>query len=205
MQIHMHASRVYSETMSLAPTDLPRRHRLTVSDYYRMAEVGILAPDARVELIDGEIIDMPPPGSLHAATVRLLQQVLSRKLEDRATVIAQDPVRLGEHSEPQPDLAVLRHREDLYRERHPQPADVFLVVEVAVSSLRFDRVTKQSLYAAHGIPEFWIVDLRAQRLIRHRVPRQGSYTLVDEPDLEVPPVLSALPGIDVDLERLFGS
>ena len=191
--------------MSLAPTDLPRRHRLTVSDYYRMAEVGILAPDARVELIEGDIIDMVPPGSLHAATVRRLHENFSRATGDSATVLAQDPVRLSDLSEPQPDLALLRRREDFYSERHPQPADVFLVVEVADSSLRFDRDTKVSLYAVHGIAEMWLVDLRGQRLIRHRVPRQGSYTLVDEPDLGVPLELAALPGIDVDLRRLFGS
>ena len=191
--------------MSLAPTDLPRRHRLTVSDYYRMAEVGILAPDARVELIDGEIIDMVPPGSLHAATVHWLAETFTLSVGKKASVLAQNPVRLDEHSEPQPDLALLKRREDFYRQRHPGSADVLLVVEIADTSLRFDRDTKASLYAVHGIPETWLLELRGQRLIRHRVPRQGSYTLVDEPDLGVPLELSALPGIDVDLRRLFGS
>jgi Uma2 family endonuclease len=201
----MHASRAYSENMSLAPTDLPRRHRLTVSDYYRMAEVGILAPDARVELIDGEIIDMVPPGSLHAATVRRLRNIFSRAAGDSASVHAQDPVRLSEHSEPQPDLALVRRREDLYSERHPQASDVFLVVEVADTSLRFDRDTKVSLYAKHGIPEVWLVDLRGQRLIRHRAPQQGVYTRVDEPHLGTPLEVSALPGVTVELQSLFGT
>ena len=191
--------------MSLATTDLPRRHRLTVSDYYRMAEVGILAPDARVELIDGDIIDMVPPGSLHAATVDDLTAFLGRSVGGKAVVRVQNPVRLSELSEPQPDLALLRRRDDRYRQSHPGPADVLLVVEIADTSLRFDRDTKVSLYAVHGIPEMWLVDLRGRRLIRHRAPQQGSYTLVDEPDLNTPLELSALSGVAVDLQLLFGA
>lgn len=191
--------------MSLAPTDLPRRHRLTVTDYYRMAEVGILAPDARVELIDGDIIDMVPPGSLHAATVDDLTEFLGRSVGGKAVVRVQNPVRLSELSEPQPDLALLRRRDDRYRQGHPGPADVLLVIEVADTSLRFDRDTKVSLYAVHGIPEMWLVDLRGRRLVRHRAPAQGAYTLIDEPDLDAPLGISELPGIDVDLRQLFGS
>jgi Uma2 family endonuclease len=191
--------------MSLANTDTPRRHRLTVSDYYRMAEVGILAPDARVELIEGEIFDMAPPGSLHAVTVRRLLKLLVLAAEDSASVLVQDPVRLSEISEPQPDLALLRERDSFYIRNHPGPADVLLVVEVADSSLRFDRDTKAALYAAHGIPEMWLVDLRGRRLVRHRMPREGAYTLVDEPDLGVSLEISAMPGIAVDLQLLFDS
>jgi Uma2 family endonuclease len=190
--------------MSHAATDLPRRHRLTVADYYRMAEVGILAPDARVELIDGEIIDMVPPGSPHAATVHYLTEVLVLAVDGRASVLAQNPVRLSEYSEPQPDLALLRRRDDFYREQHPRPADVLLIIEVAASSLRFDRKTKMPLYARHGIPEMWLVDLGGRRLVRHRAPQQGSYTLVDEPDLGAALEVAALSGVTVDLYRLFG-
>jgi len=191
--------------MSLATADPPRRHRLTVSDYYRMAEVGILAPDARVELIDGEIIDMAPPGSLHAATVHRLNRILVRAAGDDAVVLVQNPVRLGKYSEPQPDLALLKSRDDFYSRNHPVSDDVLLVVEIADSSLRFDRDTKVSLYAAHGIPEMWLVDLRGQRLVRHRAPQQGSYTEVDEPDLSAPVEIPALPGVVIELQRLFGS
>ena len=191
--------------MSLATADLPRRHRLTVSDYYRMAEVGILAPDARVELIDGDIIDMVPPGSLHAATVDVLTEFLGRSVGGKAVVRVQNPVRLSELSEPQPDLALLRRRDDHYRQHHPGPADVLLVVEIADASLRFDRDTKVSLYAVHSIPEMWLVDLRDRRLIRHRAPQQGAYTLVDEPDLSAPLEVPALAGVAVDLQLLFGT
>ena len=190
--------------MSHAATDLPRRHRLSVDDYYRMAEVGILAPEARVELIDGEIIDMAPPGSPHAATVTYLTEVFVRAVEGRATVLAQNPVRLSEYSEPQPDLALLRPRDDFYREHHPRAEDVLLIIEVAATSLRFDRKKKIPLYARHGIPEMWLVDLGGRRLVRYRAPQHGSYTLVDEPDLGMALEVAALSGVAVELRRLFG-
>jgi Uma2 family endonuclease len=190
--------------MSHAATDLPRRHRLTVADYYRMAEIGILDAEARVELIDGDIIDMAPPSSLHAGTVLYLTEVLVRAVEGGASVLIQNPVRLSEYSEPQPDLALLRPRDDFYRERHPRADDVLLIVEIAATSLRFDRETKLPLYARHGIPEMWLVDLGGGRLVRYRAPQHGSYALVDEPDLGVALEVSALPGVAVDLHRLLG-
>jgi Uma2 family endonuclease len=186
-----------------AEADLPRRHRLTVDEYSRMAEGGIFDPEARVELIDGEIIDMAPPNPPHAGTVCYLTEALTRAVAGSANVRVQNPVRLGHYSEPQPDLALLRRREDFYRERHPQPADVLLIVEVAASSLRFDRETKLPLYARHGIPEFWLVNLSAQTLTRYRAPQGDSYTLVDEPDLAIALELSGLAGVAVDLQRLF--
>jgi Uma2 family endonuclease len=186
-----------------AEAELPRRHRLTVEDYYRMAEVGILDAEARVELIEGDIIDMAPPGSPHAATVHYLTEVLIGAVQGKATVLVQNPVRLSDFSEPQPDVALLRRRDDFYRERHPRPADVLLIIEIAASSLRYDRETKLPLYARHDIPELWLVDVGGERLSRYRIPRAGEYTLVDAPDLtrvEIP----AMPGVVVDLRRLFG-
>ena len=187
-----------------AEADLPRRHRISVADYYRMAEVGILDHEARVELIDGDIIDMPPIGSPHAATVSYLTEVLGRAAGDRANVRAQSPVRLSDFSEPQPDVALLRRRDDFYREWHPRADDVLLLIEISATSLRFDRETKLPLYARHGITEFWLVDLGSRRLSRYRAPLRGSYTLVDEPDLGTPLEVAALSGLAVDLRRLFG-
>lgn len=169
-----------------------------------MAEVGILAPDARVELIDGEIIDMAPPGSSHAGTVDYLLSVLGAAAKDRANVRVQNPVRLSQYSEPQPDLTLLRPREDFYRAHHPRSEDVLLIVEVAASSLRFDRKKKVPLYARHGVPEVWLVDLGGERLVRFRSPKQGAYSLVDEPDLHASRGVATLEGVAVDLQRLFG-
>jgi Uma2 family endonuclease len=189
--------------MSSSATE-PRRHRLTVADYYRMGEVGILAPDARVELIDGEIIDMAPPGSLHAATVHRLLAILARNAGEDATLLIQNPVRLSQLSEPQPDLALLRRREDYYAAEHPRATDVLLVIEVADSSLRFDREAKVPLYARYAIPEVWLVDLRDKQLVRYRNPQQGAYMLVDRPDLGMPLGVAALPELRLDLRSLFG-
>jgi Uma2 family endonuclease len=187
-----------------AADDLPRRHRLSVDDYHRMAEVGILDAEARVELIEGEIIDMAPPGSPHAAAVHRLAEVLIRAVNGRANVLVQNPVRLSNFSEPQPDIALLKRRDDFYSERHPRPDDVLLIVEVAASSLAYDRNRKLPLYARHGIPEMWLVDLEHRRLSRYRAPQHGAYTIADEPELATPLEVAALPGVSFALGRLFG-
>jgi Uma2 family endonuclease len=195
---------IYSEAMSYTATERPRRHRLTVADYYRMGEVGILAPDARVELIDGQIIDMAPIGSPHVSAVLQLDYLLKEVVKGKALVLVQSPIVLGDYSAPQPDLALLRPRADYYRSSLAGPDDVLLLIEVALSSLRHDRDKKVPLYARHGVPEAWLVDLRAKRLVRYRNPEQGAYTLVDEPDIGAPLEIAALPETHLDLATLFG-
>jgi Uma2 family endonuclease len=161
--------------MNVATDQWPKPHLITVDEYYRMAEVGLLRSDARVELIEGRIIDMPPIGSHHAGAVNALTAQLIRLLHRRAVVAVQQPLRLSNHTEPQPDLAVLRYREDFYRSSHPSASDVLLVIEVSDSTLRFDREVKLPLYARHGIPELWIVDLAANQLHRMRDPAGSMY------------------------------
>lgn len=153
----------------------PVPHLLSVRDFYKMGEVGILGPDDRVELIEGALIDMAPIGSPHAGMVTRLTNLFAQLLAGRAVLSPQNPVRLGEHSEPQPDLTVLRAREDFYADAHPEPADVLLLIEVADTSVRFDRETKVPLYARHGIPEVWLIDLNARRVEVHRGPMGGAY------------------------------
>ena len=152
-------------------------HRFTVAEYYGMAEAGIFAPDAHVELLEGQIIDMFPIGPFHSGTVIYLANLFAKRGGERWTVSSQGPVRLGERSEPQPDVALLRPRADSYRTSHPAPADVFLLVEVADSSLRFDREEKLPLYARAGIPEFWLVNLvqRVLEVYRYPFPQAGIY------------------------------
>lgn len=151
------------------------RRRFTVDEYHRMAEVGLLNEDDRVELINGEIVEMTPIGVSHASTVRRLNQLLSQRFSGRAIVDVQNPVRGWEYSEPQPDLALLRARPGMYSDAHPGPGDVLVVVEVADTSGRYDREVKLPLYASAGFPEAWLVDLTDQRIEVHRMPTPEGY------------------------------
>jgi Uma2 family endonuclease len=159
--------------MSTAMQEWPRRHRITVDHYYRMADVGLFAPDERVELINGEIIDMPPMGSRHASKLQQLATALTLSIGARAILRQQLPLRLSEDSEPMPDITVVSPRADQYSESHPGAADALLVVEVSESTLRYDRDVKVPMYAACGVPEVWIIDLKANRLRAYRSPRDG--------------------------------
>lgn len=154
------------------------RWRFTVDDYHRMVEAGILTADDRVELLDGEIIKMSPIGVPHASCVRRLEALAHRLLGDRAVISVQNPVQLGDYGEPEPDLAVLRPRADFYAERHPQPQDILLLIEVADSSLAKDRGAKLPLYAREGIAEAWLVDLDGEALERHTNPTEEGYGLI---------------------------
>src|SRR5438309_8182250 len=119
-----------------------QKHYFNVDEYYRMAEAGLLSEDDRVELIEGEIIEMSPIGSTHGGTVKRSSTFLNRKLGDAVIVSVQDPVRLNGFSEPQPDIALLKPRKDFYSNSHPTPEDVLLVIEVADTSLQYDRAVK---------------------------------------------------------------
>ena len=136
------------------------RHRFDVDDYYRMAEAGILSREDRVELIEGEIVDMTPIGSAHGGTTTFLTSLVAHLVADGEVLASvQGPVRLDRHNEPQPDLMLLRPRADFYRTSHPTAADVLLLVEIADSSLAYNRGPKLALYARLGVPEVWIIDL----------------------------------------------
>ncbi|HEY1889843.1 MAG TPA: Uma2 family endonuclease [Steroidobacteraceae bacterium] len=183
--------------------DLVRRHRLTVQDYYRMAEVGLLAPDARVELIEGEIIDMAPSGSAHAGILSRLYERLFLAVKGGATVRPQLPLRVDDFSEPEPDFALVTRRSDDYTSSHPLPADVLLLVEVSQSSLRFDRERKLPLYARHGIPEYWIVDVVTPALHVFHTPQAERYVHASSTPLPGLLTLSMQPELEVDLTGLF--
>jgi Uma2 family endonuclease len=151
------------------------RRLFTIDEYHQMAQAGVLHEDDRVELLDGEIIEMSPIGSRHAACVARLTAVFSRYLQTRAIVWGQNPVRLGDRSEPQPDLALLRPKSDYYASAHPSAAEVLLLVEVADSSLELDRDIKVPLYARAGVQEVWLIDLTASALTVYREPSLGAY------------------------------
>lgn len=150
------------------------RHRFSVDAYHRMGETGILSPTDRTELINGEIIQMPPVGSPHIGAVIALNRLLSQAVPPSIIVSVQSPIRLGDQSEPEPDLALLRSRPDGYRTPPPpSAADVLLIIEVSGSSLSYDRQDKLPLYARHGVQEVWIVDLAAGVVEVYRRPDMG--------------------------------
>jgi Uma2 family endonuclease len=140
---------------------LVRRYRFNVDEYHRMAEAGVLHGDHRVELLDGGVVVMSPIGDPHAACVNRLNRFLGARVGERAIVSVQNPVQLDEHSEPQPDVALLVPRDDFYASATPRPEDTLLAIEVGDSSVRFDREVKAPLYAKAGVRELWLVDLPA--------------------------------------------
>lgn len=151
-----------------------RRHRLTVEDYYKMGEAGIFTEKDRVELIEGEIIDMVPIGSQHAYTInKILNHFLMKQLFGDVIVRIQDPLRLDQYNEPEPDIALVTNKD--YSNHHPGPADTLLVIEVADSSLSYDIDIKTPLYARHHIPEVWVINLMDKKIHIFSDPANGAY------------------------------
>lgn len=186
---------------ALAPT----RRRFTVAEYYGMGEAGILFENDRTELLDGDVIVMPPIGDWHAARVNLFTNVLPPQLQGRAVVSVQNPTRLDETSEPQPDVMLLRWRDDFYRGGHPGPDDVLLLIEVSDTTVDFDRNAKLPLYARAGIPEVWIVNRTARRIEGYSEPSDGGYTTVRYagPGESIAP--QAFPDIVLEVDRVIGN
>jgi Uma2 family endonuclease len=151
------------------------RKRFTTQEYEQIAAAGVFAENDRVELLEGEIVEMSPLGPLHSACVDRLNRLLQRQVKDAAIVRIQSPVRLGQHSEPQPDVSLLQPRADFYAGGHPEPEDVPLLVEVADSSLSYDRELKLPIYARAGIAEVWLVGLLPQTVEVFRAPSESGY------------------------------
>jgi len=182
---------------------LATKHRFSVEDYYRMGETGLLGPDARVELLDGEIIDMSPIGPSHGGVVSRLLRLFARMSSGRFLLTVQNPVRLDEHSEPQPNLMLLKALPDDYTTRHPGPRDVLLLIEVAGSSLAYDRGTKLPAYGRSGISEVWIVNLEDETIEVYREPHLAGYasTTLVRPGEKAYPL--AFPDAAVAVAELF--
>ena len=191
-------------------TDLAvARHLFSLDEYHQMGATGILQEDDRVELIEGEIVEMTPVGSRHAATVKRLIRLLTAQVGDKALVSAQDPLRIPGQgtfadSEPEPDLMLLAPRQDFYEEAHPTPADVLLLIEVGDTSLPFDRDVKLPVYAAGGVHELWLVNLPDKTIEVHREPVQQSYRWTRRAfpgDMLEP---EHLPGLTIAVDDVFG-
>jgi Uma2 family endonuclease len=154
------------------------RRLFNVHEYHRMVDAGILCEDDRVELIRGEILEMSPIGPRHSAAVLRANNNVLRLAGDRAIVGVQGSIRLDEYDEPQPDIYLLRPKEDFYASGHAGPADIFLIVEMADSSLEYDRTVKMQLYAETGVPEYWIADIRNDCVIAYSDRERDTYRTV---------------------------
>jgi Uma2 family endonuclease len=164
----------------MAVAEQRQTRRFTVDDYHRMGEAGILRSDERVELIEGEIVKMSPIGGAHTLYVRRLIAHLTDTYRGLAIVEIQDPVRLSDLTEPQPDAMLLKHRDDYYGPRVAQTDDVLLVIEVSDSSLAYDRNVKVPIYARAGIPEVWLLDIETKVLTAYRDPSPAGYRVALE-------------------------
>jgi Uma2 family endonuclease len=179
------------------------RHQFTVKQFHKMAESGILSENDRVELIRGEMIDMSPIGTRHAGCVNRLVNLLIQLLGKKIVLAAQNPVELNEISEPQPDIALLKPCPDFYRNSHPQPEDIFLIIEVADTTVKYDRQVKIPLYAEANIPEVWLIDVNQEMIEVYRHPVQGIYQ--DMQTLEKNQSLSilAFPDVSINVSEIF--
>jgi|SRR5205085_780905 len=182
---------------------IARRH-FNVAEFYKMAAAGVFAEDDRVELIEGEIIEMNPIGSRHAACVGRLTKLLERLAGDRAIVWVQNPVQINDYSEPLPDVALLQPREDFYAQANPQPADVLLIIEVADSSVEYDQDIKIPLYAQANIPEVWLVNLPQEAIEIYTQPHEGEYVDISLVKRGEALAAKAIPNLTIDPAAVLG-
>ena len=180
------------------------RKKFRSDEVYKMVEAGILPEESGWELIGGEIIHRMTIGSKHASIVKKLNRIFAGLLDERTIVSILDPIHIDSHNEPEPDVALLKPREDFYAKSHPQPEDVLLLIEVADSSVEFDRETKKSLYAVAGITEFWLVNLKENTVEVFSQPKNGTYRLVQI--LERGEVLhsSAIESLSLEVGEILG-
>jgi len=181
----------------------PTRMRITVDRYQQMVAAGVLTSSDRVELIEGEILDMAPIGTRHAGVTGRLVKRLVLSLGNAATVRAANPIDLGSYSEPEPDLLVLRPRADDYMRAHPQAEDVLLLIEVADRSLAFDQGAKKELYARFGVSEYWVVDLNGQRIFAYLAPAHSAFQRSDEYLIDETISPQAFPDVRLAIRELF--
>jgi hypothetical protein len=182
-----------------------KRRRFTIEEYHRMGEAGILSDDERVELIEGEIVEMTSIGVPQAATVDRLNHLFTSRLAGRVIVRVQGPIVLpAQDSEPQPDVTLLRPRDDFYARAHPAPDDVLLVVEVMDTSVERDGRVKLPLYARAGIPETWLVHLGANHVEVHRAPTAEGYRQARVIRPGGPLAVGAFPDVGVSMDEVLG-
>lgn len=181
----------------------PAPMAISIERYEKMAAAGVLTRDDRVELIDGEILEMAPIGTRHGSVAGRLMKRLILAAGDAAIVRTVNPVNLEAFSQPQPDLVLLRPRADDYVDSRPGPRDVLLLIEVSETTLDFDQGRKGSLYAAAGIREYWVIDVNDRRVVAYSDPQSGSFCSIVEHGLEDELAPRALPGVGIIVKELF--
>lgn len=173
---------------------------ITVDEYMRMGEAGILSPNDHVELIDGEIFEMSPVGSKHASVVKKLAKLLNDQWSDKVIISIQDPIVLDKQNQPEPDLAVLNFKEDFYENGHPSAADVLLAIEVADTTIKYDKEIKLPLYARHLIPEVWVINLQENCIEVYESPLDAKYQIET---VKMPGEMISIPGNTIDVSRIL--
>lgn len=180
------------------------RRKFTVSQYHQMVEAGILNENDRVELIRGEIVEMTPIGRRHAASVNRLVRLFTQLFGNSIILSPQNPIELGNNSEPQPDIALLQPRPDFYESGHPQPQDIILLVEVADTTVEADRNVKITLYAENGIVEVWLVDINAELVEVYREPTSNGYQNIQQFQRGQSLCIQAFPDIAIAVDKILG-
>lgn len=153
----------------------PLKHLTTIDEWLRLGAARIFPPESRVELIDGEIFEMAPIGIQHASCVMRLTHLFAPMIDERAIINVQNPLQLGDLSAPQPDFMLLKPSLDFFRSRYPRASDVLLLIEISDTSVDFDRTRKLRLYAMHGVPEYWLVNLQDNCVELYCHPRADAY------------------------------
>ncbi len=182
----------------------PTRTRITTNRYQMMVATGVLTKYDRIELIEGDMLDMAPMGTKHSAITSRLNEVFVLAVSRSATVVSGGPVNLGEFSQPQPDLMLLKRRADFYSGKTPEAADVLLLIEVSDSSLAFDQGVKLNLYARYGVAEYWVVDVEGRRVVTYREPTAKGY--IRKAEFEAPDAVTPHAFFDVKIAvgEIFG-
>ncbi len=177
--------------------------RITTDRYQKMVATGVLTKYDRIELIEGEMLNMAPIGPKHATVADRLARLFMLAVHDAAIVSCGRPVNLGDFSDPQPDVMLLKPRLDDYGNAHPNAADVLLLIEVSDSTLTFDQSTKLSLYARYGVSEYWVVDVEGKRIVVYREPAAKGY--VRKLEFSAPNAISpqAFPDVEVAVREIF--
>lgn len=183
---------------------LPQRKIFTVSEYHKMIDAGVFVGNSDYELIEGEIVKKMPQGNLHIASINRLTRILSRKCNDNVLVSIQNAVVISGISEPEPDVTLLKFREDFYASSKAEAKDVLLLIEVSDTTIKYDRTVKLGIYAQAQVAEVWLVNLPRQILEAHLQPENGKYRVVEKYEKSQTVVPTLLPDVKLKVSDIIG-